>query len=134
MAKTQRTLTKIALIVGLTATGLTTFSAQADQLADIKAKGVVKVATFDANPPFGSVDAKTHELVGYDVDFAFFVSAASRKLLKLIATLSIVLFLVEWFMGRLGAPEFYNLLFLMGLLLVINVISTSCIKWIRGNV
>ncbi|EAQ7631451.1 hypothetical protein B5A14_004261 [Salmonella enterica subsp. enterica serovar Luciana] len=63
----------------------------------------------------------------------FFVSAASRKLLKLIATLSIVLFLVEWFMGRLGAPEFYNLLFLMGLLLVINVISTSCIKWIRGN-
>ncbi|AWF18706.1 putative orf1 (plasmid) [Escherichia coli] len=52
----------------------------------------------------------------------------------MIATLSIVLFLVEWFMGRLGAPEFYNLLFLMGLLLVINVISTSCIKWIRGNV
>lgn len=29
----------------------------------------------------------------------FFVSAASRKLLKLIATLSIVLFLVEWFYG-----------------------------------
>ncbi|ECZ5345049.1 hypothetical protein K0J54_004448 [Salmonella enterica] len=64
----------------------------------------------------------------------FFVSAVSRKLLKLIATLSIVLFLVEWFMGRLGAQEFYNLLFLMGLLLVINVISTSCIKWMRGNV
>ncbi len=60
-----------------------------------------------------------------------FVSAASRKLLKLIATLSIVLFLVEWFNGPFGAPEFYNLLFLMGLLLVINVISTSCIKWIE---
>jgi hypothetical protein len=45
--------------------------------------------------------------------FVCFLSAASRKLLKLIATLSIVLFLVEWFMGRLGAPEFYNLLFLM---------------------
>ncbi|HBX07648.1 MAG TPA: cysteine ABC transporter substrate-binding protein, partial [Leclercia adecarboxylata] len=39
-------------------------------LADIKAAGVVKVATFDANPPFGSIDAKTHEIVGYDVDFA----------------------------------------------------------------
>ncbi|CAI1933962.1 Uncharacterised protein [Serratia entomophila] len=64
----------------------------------------------------------------------FFVSVVSRKLLKLIATLSIVLFLVEWFMDRLGVREFYNLLFLMVLLLVINVISTRCIKWIRGNV
>lgn len=70
MAKTKQTLTQLALLVGLTATGLATFTAQADQLADIKAKGVVKVATFDANPPFGSVDAKPHELVGYDVDFA----------------------------------------------------------------
>ncbi|HAG5258505.1 TPA: hypothetical protein G8577_004781 [Salmonella enterica] len=61
----------------------------------------------------------------------FFVNLVSRKLLKLVATLSIVLFLVEWFMDRLGMREFYNLLFLMGLLLVINVISTSCIKWMR---
>jgi hypothetical protein len=61
----------------------------------------------------------------------FFVNAVSRKLLKLVATLSIVLFLVEWFMDRLGMREFYNLLFLMGLLMVINVISTSCIKWMR---
>lgn len=64
----------------------------------------------------------------------FFVSTMSRKLLKLVITLSIVLFLVEWFMGLLGATEFYNLLFLIGLLLVINVISTNCIKWIRGNI
>ncbi|EDF6226473.1 TPA: hypothetical protein G8O14_005010 [Salmonella enterica] len=61
----------------------------------------------------------------------FFVNLMSRKLLKLVATLSIVLFLVEWFMDRLGMREFYNLLFLMGLLMLINVISTSCIKWMR---
>ena len=53
--------------------------AQADQLADIKAAGVVKVATFDANPPFGSVDAKTHHIVGYDVDFAGAGESARRQ-------------------------------------------------------
>ncbi len=47
--------TKIALALGILAL---TAQAQADQLADIKAAGVVKVATFDANPPFGSVDPK----------------------------------------------------------------------------
>ncbi len=47
------------LVLGLLAAGsLLSAQAQADQLADIKAAGVVKVATFDANPPFGSVDAK----------------------------------------------------------------------------
>ena len=46
--------TKIALALGML---LLASQAQADQLADIKAAGVVKVATFDANPPFGSVDA-----------------------------------------------------------------------------
>ena len=59
---------KTTLVLALGILGLTT-QAQADQLADIKAAGVVKVATFDANPPFGSVDPKTHQLVGYDVDF-----------------------------------------------------------------
>ncbi len=40
--------TKIALALGML---LLASQAQADQLADIKAAGVVKVATFDANPP-----------------------------------------------------------------------------------
>ena len=60
-------------IVALSALALLSalsFSAQADKLADIKAAGVVKVATFDANPPFGAIDPKTHDIVGYDVDFA----------------------------------------------------------------
>ncbi|AEN64538.1 ABC-type transporter, periplasmic subunit family 3 [Enterobacter soli] len=79
--------TKLALALGLlTAGGILSTQALADQLADIKAAGVVKVATFDANPPFGSIDAKTHEIVGYDVDFA---KALAKKLgvkLELVAT------------------------------------------------
>ena len=54
--------TLLALSV-LLASGISVSQAQADQLADIKAAGVVKVATFDANPPFGSVDAKTHKIL-----------------------------------------------------------------------
>ena len=61
-------------------------AAHADQLADIKKAGVVKVATFDANPPFGSVDPKTHELVGYDIDFAKALAKAWGVKLQLVAT------------------------------------------------
>ncbi|MFX4313660.1 cysteine ABC transporter substrate-binding protein, partial [Enterobacter sp. 63] len=44
--------TKLALALGLLAAGgILSTQALADQLADIKAAGVVKVATFDANPP-----------------------------------------------------------------------------------
>ncbi|NCB88026.1 MAG: transporter substrate-binding domain-containing protein, partial [Gammaproteobacteria bacterium] len=68
--KTYRAKKTLLAFGVLLASGLTVSQAQADQLADIKAAGVVKVATFDANPPFGSVDAKTHKIVGYDVDFA----------------------------------------------------------------
>ncbi len=47
---------------------------------------MVKVATFDANPPFGSVDAKTHQLVGYDVDFAQALAKSLGVKLELVAT------------------------------------------------
>ncbi len=67
---------KIALALGML---LLASQAQADQLADIKAAGVVKVATFDANPPFSSVDAKTHHIVGYDVDFAQALAKSARR-------------------------------------------------------
>jgi ABC-type amino acid transport substrate-binding protein len=75
--------TKIALALGVLAL---TAQVQADQLADIKAAGVVKVATFDANPPFGSVDPKTHQLVGYDVDFAQALAKSLGVKLELVAT------------------------------------------------
>ncbi len=70
----------------LAAGGLFSMQVQADKLADIKAAGVVKVATFDANPPFGSIDAKTHEIVGYDVDFARALASALGVKLELVAT------------------------------------------------
>lgn len=70
----------------MAAWGLVSAQAQADRLADIKAAGVVKVATFDANPPFGSIDAKTHEIVGYDVDFAKALAKSLGVKLELVAT------------------------------------------------
>ena len=49
---------------------LTTGSVWADRLQDIKKAGVLRVAAFDGNPPFGFVDAKTRKIVGLDVDYA----------------------------------------------------------------
>lgn len=65
---------KTALIL-ITALGLALAAcskpeASADRLEAIKAAGVLKVATFDSNPPFGSVDPKTRQITGLDVDFA----------------------------------------------------------------
>jgi polar amino acid transport system substrate-binding protein len=44
--------------------------AQANRLNDIKKAGVLRVATFDSNPPFGFVDPNTKQLAGLDVDYA----------------------------------------------------------------
>lgn len=49
---------------------LFTSAAYADRLDDIKKAGVLKVASFDSNPPFGFVDEKTKQITGLDVDFA----------------------------------------------------------------
>ena len=45
-------------------------AAHADRLDDIKKAGVLRVATFDSNPPFGFVDPKSNQIVGLDVDYA----------------------------------------------------------------
>ncbi|HFR4113514.1 TPA: ABC transporter substrate-binding protein [Yersinia enterocolitica] len=45
-------------------------AAHADKLDDIKKEGVVRIAVFDSNPPFGYIDPQTKKLVGYDVDVA----------------------------------------------------------------
>lgn len=51
MAAKMKGFKKRTLVLGVVAAwGLFSAQAQADQLADIKAAGVVKVATFDANP------------------------------------------------------------------------------------
>jgi polar amino acid transport system substrate-binding protein len=87
MAENKKGYQKQVMALGLlVAGGMLSLQAQADQLADIKAAGVVKVATFDANPPFGSIDAKTHNIVGYDVDFAQALAKALGVKLELVAT------------------------------------------------
>lgn len=77
---------KAASFILLALSGLGATAVQADQLADIQKAGVVKVATFDANPPFGSIDAKTHNIVGYDVDFAKALAKSLGVKLELVAT------------------------------------------------
>src|ERR1700744_6299276 len=45
-------------------------AAHADRLDDIRKAGVLRVAAFDSNPPFGFVDPATNHTVGLDVDYA----------------------------------------------------------------
>ncbi|SCM76003.1 Extracellular solute-binding protein [uncultured Pleomorphomonas sp.] len=45
-------------------------AAHADRLDDIKQAGVLRVAAFDSNPPFGYVDPDSKQIVGLDVDYA----------------------------------------------------------------
>jgi polar amino acid transport system substrate-binding protein len=48
-----------------------------DTLADVKKKGVLVVGCKDSLPPFGYVDEKSRQIVGYDIDF---VNAIAKKL------------------------------------------------------
>lgn len=47
------TLLALSLLSGL---------AQADRLDDIKKNGVLRVAAFDSNPPFGFIDPQTRQI------------------------------------------------------------------------
>ncbi len=49
----------------------------ADTLAEVKKKGVLVAGVKDSLPPFGYVDEKSREIVGYDIDF---IKAIARKL------------------------------------------------------
>lgn len=60
--------------------------ALADKLDDIKQAGVVKIAVFDSNPPFGYVDPQSKKLVGYDVDIAEAIGKALGVKVELRAT------------------------------------------------
>jgi polar amino acid transport system substrate-binding protein len=60
--------------------------AQADQLANIKKAGVLRVAVIDQNPPFGLIDPKTKETVGYDVDFAKAFADKLKVKLQIVGT------------------------------------------------
>jgi polar amino acid transport system substrate-binding protein len=71
---------KLAIIsLLMTLTGMLSGSALAvqDTLAKVKQKGVLVAGVKDSLPPFGYVDEKTRQIVGYDVDF---VKAIADKL------------------------------------------------------
>lgn len=61
----------LAAAVLLQACGKETSSAGAGgRLQAIREAGVLRVAAFDGNPPFGFIDPQTNEIVGLDVDVA----------------------------------------------------------------
>lgn len=79
---------KLRALSFVLAAGLTSVAgiAQADQLDDIQKAGVINIAVFDSNPPFGYVDAKTKQIVGYDVDVANAIGKALGVKVELKAT------------------------------------------------
>jgi polar amino acid transport system substrate-binding protein len=48
-----------------------------DTLADVKKKGVLVAGVKDSLPPFGYIDEKSRQIVGYDIDF---IKAIAKKL------------------------------------------------------
>jgi polar amino acid transport system substrate-binding protein len=68
----------LTLVVMTTLVALTSAAAfAADSLVEIKKKGVLVVGVKDSTPPFGYIDEKTRQIVGYDIDF---VAAIAKKL------------------------------------------------------
>lgn len=59
-------------IAALALVSILSFSgaAWADKLDDIKKAGVLRVAAFDGNPPFGYIDPTSKKTVGLDIDYA----------------------------------------------------------------
>lgn len=73
----------IALAIALSTAAT---AAWADRLDDIKKAGVLRVAAFDSNPPFGFLDAKTRQISGLDVDVAQHIAKKLGVKLSLIPT------------------------------------------------
>lgn len=92
MKRAARTAPALLLVAALMATLLAgcqksaDHAAPADRLQAIKEAGVLKVAAFDGNPPFGFVDAKTRTLAGLDVDYAKALAEKLGVKLQLLPT------------------------------------------------
>ena len=74
---------KIVLSIAVAVLSLGSAAAQADKLADILAKGVVRIIVFTDVPPFSSNNVK-RELEGFDVDLAKMVADALGVKLELV--------------------------------------------------
>ncbi|WP_165672309.1 ABC transporter substrate-binding protein [Metapseudomonas otitidis] len=75
-------------LTAITALALAVLSglAHADRLEDIRKAGVLRVAAFDSNPPFGFVDPQTKQLAGLDVDYAKALAGKLGVKLELLPT------------------------------------------------
>lgn len=60
--------------------------ARADKLEDIQKAGVVRIAVFDSNPPFGFIDPSSKKLAGLDVDVANYIGQALGVKVQLVPT------------------------------------------------
>ena len=68
----------LTVVTGLLLIGILSLHAFAgDTLDDVKKKGVLVVGVKDSTPPFGSMDNRSGEIIGYDVDIA---KAVANKL------------------------------------------------------
>jgi len=63
--KKLATLFMIMALAGITAKA----ALAADTLADARKKGVLVAGVKDSLPPFGYIDEKSRQIVGYDIDF-----------------------------------------------------------------
>lgn len=62
------------LAVALLSLAAVSLPVVADDLDDIKKRGMLTVGVKDATPPFGVLDPKTRSYTGYDVDFAIAIA------------------------------------------------------------
>jgi len=69
MRRLSLSVLSFALALAVAACGRTDRADQ-DRLSAIREAGVLRVATFDSNPPFGSVNPATRRIEGVDVDYA----------------------------------------------------------------
>jgi len=67
MSRNKFIVTSLALAIGSFTLG---GAAWADRLDDVRKAGVLRVAAFDGNPPFGYIDPASKKQVGHDIDLA----------------------------------------------------------------
>ena len=80
----MRWFSKVTVVAAaVLAAGLGAIEARADKLADILAKGVVRVAVFADVPPFG-MQNQNRELEGFDIDMAKLVAKTLGVKLELV--------------------------------------------------
>lgn len=70
----------------LATSSLLASTAWADRLADVRKAGVLRVAAFDGNPPFGYIDAASKKQVGHDIDLAAAFAKSLGVRLELVPT------------------------------------------------